>query len=217
MQAPQAVTFLITGFVSLQRVEAFLDAPDVDEKPRGDGVAPGAVLVRDADFQWGGAPPSDANAKDDSGEEESKDANDRGLTLRGIDLDVSPGSLVVVAGATGCGKSSLLAALLGEIKRERGTVRLGGTTAYCPQTAWCQNASVRDNVVFGAPFDAERFGLCVDARAAKGCDILANFEGSYLGRFPLVLADFWTSDHLSARSRSMNVVFFERARAEQPS
>ena len=37
-------------------------------------------------------------------------------------------------------------------------------------------------------------------RAGKGCEI-PNFKGSYLGRFPLVMADFWTSDHLSERSR----------------
>jgi len=47
--------------------------------------------------------------------------------------------------------------------------------------------------------------LVVRNRAAKGCEI-PNFKGSYLGRFPLVLADFWTSEHLSARSRSTNVV-----------
>ena len=41
---------------------------------------------------------------------------------------------------------------------------------------------------------------CVETRAGKGCEI-PNFKGSYLGRFPLVLADFWTSDHLSERSR----------------
>ena len=40
-----------------------------------------------------------------------------------------------------------------------------------------------------------------DLRAGKGCEI-PNFKGSYLGRFPLVLADFWTSEHLSERSRT---------------
>ena len=40
----------------------------------------------------------------------------------------------------------------------------------------------------------------------------ANFEGSYLGRFPVVSADFWTSDHLSERFRSMDVVSGTRAR-----
>ena len=37
-------------------------------------------------------------------------------------------------------------------------------------------------------------------------------KGSDLGRFPLVSADFWTSDHLSERSRSVGAVFETRAR-----
>ena len=48
-------------------------------------------------------------------------------------------------------------------------------------------------------------------RAAKGCEI-PNFKGSSLGRFPLVLADFWTSDHLSERSRSVDAFSGTRAR-----
>ena len=50
-------------------------------------------------------------------------------------------------------------------------------------------------------------------RAGKECEI-PNFKGSYLGRFPLVLADSWTSDHLSERPRSVDAFFWERARAE---
>ncbi|KAH8076073.1 PAS domain-containing protein [Aureococcus anophagefferens] len=38
-------------------------------------------------------------------------------------------------------------------------------------------------------------------RAAKESEI-PNFKGSYLGRFPPASPDFWTSDHLSERSRS---------------
>jgi hypothetical protein len=49
--------------------------------------------------------------------------------------------------------------------------------------------------------------------AAKGCEI-PNFGGSYLGHFPLVSADFWTSDHLSERSRRVDAVSETRARAE---
>ena len=43
----------------------------------------------------------------------------------------------------------------------------------------------------------------LENRAAKGCEIL-NFQGSYLGQFPLVSAHFWTSDHLSSSSRTVN-------------
>ena len=60
------------------------------------------------------------------------------------------------------------------------------------------------------------YGLCgallhVGTRAAKESEI-PNFKASYLGRFPLVLADFWTSDHLSERSRSMDAFSGTRAR-----
>ena len=51
----------------------------------------------------------------------------------------------------------------------------------------------------------------VHQRAAKESEI-PNFKGSYLGRFPLVLADFWTSDHLSERPRSVDAFPGTRAR-----
>ena len=48
-------------------------------------------------------------------------------------------------------------------------------------------------------------------RAAKESEI-PNFKVSDLGHFPLVSADFWTSDHLSERSRSVDAFFGTRAR-----
>ena len=51
----------------------------------------------------------------------------------------------------------------------------------------------------------------VSDRAGQESEI-PNFKGSYLGRFPLVSADFWTSDHLSERSRSVGAYFGTRAR-----
>jgi hypothetical protein len=60
-----------------------------------------------------------------------------------------------------------------------------------------------DTVLCGSP--------TVGFRAAQDSDI-PNFKGSYLGRFPLVSADFSTSDHLSERSRSVDVFFGTRAR-----
>ncbi|EGB11106.1 hypothetical protein AURANDRAFT_52644 [Aureococcus anophagefferens] len=53
--------------------------------------------------------------------------------------------------------------------------------------------------------------LAVSHRAAKESEI-PNFKGSYLGRFPLVSADFWTSDHFSERSRSVDAFSGTRAR-----
>ena len=51
----------------------------------------------------------------------------------------------------------------------------------------------------------------VITRAGQESEI-PNFKGSYLGHFPLVSADFWTSDHLSERSRSVDAFSGTRAR-----
>ncbi|KAI8865339.1 P-loop containing nucleoside triphosphate hydrolase protein, partial [Ramicandelaber brevisporus] len=59
--------------------------------------------------------------------------------------------------AVGSGKSSILGALVGEMKRVSGTIEFGGTIGYCTQTAWIQNATVRDNILFGQPFDEARY------------------------------------------------------------
>lgn len=57
----------------------------------------------------------------------------------------------------GSGKSSLCAALLGELKKLSGEVHTSGTRAYVAQTAWILNATIRDNILFGKPYDAARY------------------------------------------------------------
>ena len=48
-----------------------------------------------------------------------------------------------------------LLALIGEVPRLRGRVAVRGQVAYCAQTAWIQNATLRDNVLFGQPYERE--------------------------------------------------------------
>ena len=63
--------------------------------------------------------------------------------------------ITIIVGPVGSGKSSLLQGMIGEMRRTAGTVRFKGSVAYCPQSAWIQNATVRDNITFGRPFDEE--------------------------------------------------------------
>ena len=63
--------------------------------------------------------------------------------LRDLTLDIPAGALVVVTGANGCGASSLLAALLGEMRLVSGSCRLGGEAAFVPQQHWIINDSIR--------------------------------------------------------------------------
>lgn len=79
----------------------------------------------------------------------------------------------MLAGAVGCGKSSLLRGLLGEIPVSSGTIRiesLGSSIAYCDQTAWLRNISVRDNIVGQEHFD-ERWYASVCHACALNADI----------------------------------------------
>lgn len=77
--------------------------------------------------------------------------------LRNINVRVPHGSLVAVVGAVGSGKSSLLNALVGEMKQTKGNIVFGGNVGYCPQTAWIQNNTVKNNILFGLPLDEQRY------------------------------------------------------------
>ena len=67
------------------------------------------------------------------------------------------------------------------------------------------------DVAFDDDLKALTCAVDADARAGQESEI-PNFKGSFLGRVPLVSADFWTSDHLSERSRSVDAFSGTRAR-----
>uniref|UniRef100_A0A6M2F7E0 ABC-type xenobiotic transporter n=1 Tax=Populus davidiana TaxID=266767 RepID=A0A6M2F7E0_9ROSI len=89
-------------------------------------------------------------------------------TLSNINLDVPIGSLVVVVGSTGEGKTSLVSAMLGELPATSdASVVVRGTVAYVPQVSWIFNATVRDNILFGSPFDSARYEKAIDVTALQ--------------------------------------------------
>ena len=63
----------------------------------------------------------------------------------------------MIYGPTGCGKSSLLAALLGDCTREAGEVAVRGGISYVPQRAWVANATLRENILFGSSYEQSRY------------------------------------------------------------
>ncbi|KAJ2227182.1 hypothetical protein EV180_002573, partial [Coemansia sp. RSA 518] len=77
------------------------------------------------------------------------------FALADVDMHVCKGQLVAVVGKVGAGKSSLLSAILGEMDGSR-TV-LDGRVALVSQTPWMMTGSVRDNITFGLPYEAEWF------------------------------------------------------------
>uniref|UniRef100_A0A8D3D949 ABC-type glutathione-S-conjugate transporter n=1 Tax=Scophthalmus maximus TaxID=52904 RepID=A0A8D3D949_SCOMX len=77
----------------------------------------------------------------------------------------SPGRLVAVVGAVGSGKSSLMSALLGEMHRTKGFINIQGSLAFVPQQAWIQNATLRDNILFGSPHEDKKLQEVIEACA----------------------------------------------------
>ncbi|KAG9092782.1 hypothetical protein FRC06_011800 [Ceratobasidium sp. 370] len=63
---------------------------------------------------------------------------------------------------------ALSSGLIGEMRREKGSVTFGGSVGYCSQTAWIQSATVRENILFGREFDEKRYwdavrGACLQS------------------------------------------------------
>lgn len=71
------------------------------------------------------------------------------LCLKRIDFNLEPGELVAVVGGVGCGKSSFLNAILGEVKELSGETAVRGSLSYFSQTPFIMNATLRDNILFG--------------------------------------------------------------------
>ncbi|CAB1429177.1 unnamed protein product [Pleuronectes platessa] len=87
--------------------------------------------------------------------------------LTDVSFDIKPGRLVAVVGAVGSGKSSLISALLGEMHKIKGSVNIQGSLAYVPQQAWIQNATLRDNIMFGSPTEEKRLQEVIEATALR--------------------------------------------------
>ncbi|KAJ6784523.1 hypothetical protein PWT90_06058 [Aphanocladium album] len=71
-----------------------------------------------------------------------------GPTLKDITVVIPAGETTMLYGAVGCGKSTFLRTLLGEIALKVGTVSLASlSVAYAGQTTWLLNASIRVNII----------------------------------------------------------------------
>lgn len=136
-------TYVFKCNVSIRRINRYLagDELETDSVKRVQKSKNSlAVQISDGTFTWGD-------------EEDTEQAD----ILKDINLRIPRGQLVAVVGSVGAGKSSLLSALLGDMNKKSGQVQVNGRIAYVPQQAWIQNATVRDNILFSAPYVERRY------------------------------------------------------------
>ncbi|KAM0944470.1 putative ABC-type xenobiotic transporter [Dioscorea sansibarensis] len=127
---------LVQDPVAFSRIYRFLDAPELQNghfKRQCDSELEHVIIINSCSFSW--------------------DGNQSKLALKNIDLEVNPGEKFAICGEVGAGKSSLLAEILGEIPKVKGTIQVCGNIAYVSQTAWIQTVTVRDNILVGSPMD----------------------------------------------------------------
>ncbi|XP_037610530.1 canalicular multispecific organic anion transporter 2 isoform X6 [Sebastes umbrosus] len=143
---PQVISSIVQASVSLKRIQGFLSHDELDPNSvdRKNTASDYSVTAVNGKFTW---------AKEDP------------PVLHNINLMVPQGSLLAVVGHVGCGKSSLLSALLGEVEKLEGEVSIRGSVAYVPQQAWIQNATLRDNILFGKPYNEQQYRCVLEACA----------------------------------------------------
>ena len=181
---PELTTESLDAWVSLKRIEGYLTTPEkVDNTIQADTIS-----FENAAIAW----PSD----------DPEESNDK-YVLRNINLSFPERELSVVSGRTGSGKSLLLASILGEADILQGEVKvpraptlqerfdhkatredwiIPTAMAFVAQIPWIENATIKDNILFGLPFDGRRYHLVLSSCALeKDLDMLPDGELTEIG------------------------------------
>ena len=144
---PYAVMTVVEGFVSVKRINKFLNSEELDpNNTTTDEVSP-AIIAKNAYYTWGGK--SDAP------------------NLKNLNFTVKKGSLTAIVGRVGSGKSSLLSALLGEMQRTNGFVNIGKSVAYVAQQAWIRNMSLKNNILFAKDLNSSMYKKVIHSCALE--------------------------------------------------
>ncbi|XP_068898236.1 multidrug resistance-associated protein 1 isoform X1 [Tenebrio molitor] len=142
---PMMISNLVQAMVSIKRINHFMNAEELDPSSVSHDPSETAPLViENGTFSW-----------------------DDDQVLKNINIRLEKNSLSAVVGTVGSGKSSLISAFLGEMEKISGRVNTVGSIAYVAQQAWIQNASLRDNILFGKSFDKVLYDKVIESCALK--------------------------------------------------
>uniref|UniRef100_A0A8C2BTN6 ATP-binding cassette, sub-family C (CFTR/MRP), member 9 n=1 Tax=Cyprinus carpio TaxID=7962 RepID=A0A8C2BTN6_CYPCA len=154
-------------------------------------------------------------------------------TLTDINIRIPTGQLTMIVGQVGCGKSSLLLAMLGEMQTISGKVywnvcegRLTPcvcvcvrvyvknrySVAYAAQKSWLLNATVEENITFGSPFNKQRYKAVIDTCSLQpDIDLLPFGDQTEIGERGINLSGGQRQRICVARAlyQNTNIVFLD--------
>lgn len=144
MLLPRALSSTADARNAIARLSLVFHAEVMTDDPLSiDPTQEAALRATDVTFEWESLPSQDGKPSS------SSDATVAApFQVQDVNLCVPRGNLVAIVGRVGSGKSSLLQGLIGEMRKTQGRVSFGGRVAYCPQTAWIQNASLVREIRF---------------------------------------------------------------------
>ncbi|KAJ6781021.1 hypothetical protein PWT90_04923 [Aphanocladium album] len=172
---PELLTVGFDTLVSIRRLDAFLQEPELQKTFTRDF----RIAFENATLAWPSEPTNGHVGGNETGT----------FTLREVNAEFPEGELSVITGKSGSGKTLLLQSLIGEADLLHGKILMPaspddppiwncaspandsdnwlvpGTVAYVAQTVWLENTSLKNNILFGLPYHANRYQMVVHACA----------------------------------------------------
>ncbi|OLL26952.1 Metal resistance protein YCF1 [Neolecta irregularis DAH-3] len=147
---PIIITSIIEARVAVQRLTSFLNADELQQdalcrEPAVSNLGDENISIENGTFRW--------------------IRNSPNPTLQDINFTARKGDLSCIVGRVGCGKTSLISAMLGEMHKDSGNVVIKGKIAYAAQQPWIMNASIKENIIFGHRYEEEFYRLTLEACA----------------------------------------------------
>nr|CAB3219633.1 multidrug resistance-associated protein 4 [Phallusia mammillata] len=144
---PNAIEKLSESLISMRRIQDFLllDEFSTSVDASADNVEKSNASLEFNDFtaSW-----TDKTHDEDLSMEH---------TLIDIQVKITSSKLFAVIGPVGAGKSSFLSAILRELKPTHGGLKVVGRVAYVGQVPWIFSGTIRENILFGEPYDKLRY------------------------------------------------------------
>ncbi|CDF88753.1 ZYBA0S03-01178g1_1 [Zygosaccharomyces bailii CLIB 213] len=188
---PIAIATSIDMMLGLQRMERVLESSEEstditrDMAPSPDLPENIAVKMSHASFEWEDYEKIDMNKEEEEKKEEKKEerkeeqpfensTNDTDEAKPGalekksftgfydLNFEIEKGEFIIITGPIGTGKTSFLNSMAGFMSKTSGDVEINGKLLLCGYP-WIQNATVRDNIIFGSPFDRAKYRKVVTA------------------------------------------------------